>query len=334
MCLVPKIYKKKQMNKQINKRYLNQYHEYIANTAQNKWNDNVKEYLQGHDPELYGTILGFKRGWRKDNSLNDHYSFFLFFDHSTARVERYLVNLGVKNDIEVVTVNEDRPPEEHLDLWDDEEKKIVRPIYKSPYNIPNIFMIHNLHDGKLNKNFFSLFTLELFRDYLTGGLSYTNPNISNILKYTYPTDNTGKGDNIRTGSGDLSHYHPSHRELTTQHDLYSFKRKEILDFKGKVRKIMIPKTFNSKEINNLIKNYKFKLEVFNSNDQPLVIRDIKTIMNSRVYTKIVNIDKGIVNLNHTLAKKIHDINNNIKRPNKDKLPIDDQLFLHQMMRKI
>lgn len=35
-----------------------------------------------------------------------------------------------------------------------------------------------------------------------------------------------------------------------------------------------------------------------------------------------------------LAKKIHDINENIKRPNKDKLPIDDQLFLHQMMKKI
>lgn len=195
-------------------------------------------------------------------------------------------------------------------------------------------MIHNLHDGKLNKNFFSLFTLELFRDYLIGGLSYTNPNISNILKYTYPTDSTSKDDNLRLGSGDLSHYPPSHRDLTPQHGLYSFKRKEILEFKGKVRKIMIPKSFNSKEINNLIKNYKFKLEVFNTNDQPLVISDIKTIMNSRVYTKIENIDKGIINLNHTLAKKIHDINKDIKKPNKDKPPINDQLFLHQMMRKI
>lgn len=319
------------MNKQ--KQILNQYHEYIVNN--NKWNDNVIEYLQGHDPELHGTILDFKRGWRKVNSTNsDHYSFFLYFDHSTARVERYLVNLGVKKDIEVLSVNEDRPIEEHVDFWDEEENKIVRPIYKTPYNIPNSFMIHNLHDGKLNKNFFSLFDLELFRDYLIGGLSYTNPNISTILKYTNPSDKSSKDNNIRTGSGDLSHYPLAERMLTPQHDLYTFKRKEILNFKGKQRKIMIPNVFNSKEINRLIKNYNFKLQVFDSKDQPLVIRDIKTIMNSRIYSRIDYIDKGIVNLNHTLAKKIHDINNNIKKPNKNKPSINEQLFLHHMMRKI
>lgn len=124
------------------------------------------------------------------------------------------------------------------------------------------------------------------------------------------------------------------RDLTPQHDLFSFKRKEILDFKGKQRKIMIPKIFNSKEINNLIEKYNFKLEVFSPNDQPLVIKDIKAITNSRVYTNIDNIDKGIVNLNHTLAKKIHDINENVKRPNKAKLPINEQLFLHRMMNRI
>lgn len=142
----------------MNKQFLNQYHEYIVNT--NKWNAQVKEYLQGYDDNIYATILGYKRGWRRnDDNTSDHYSFFLFFDHSTARIERYLVNLGVKEDIEVVRINEDRDPGEHFDHWDNERNKVVRPVFNSPYNIPNSFMIHNLHDGKLNKQFFSLFIL-------------------------------------------------------------------------------------------------------------------------------------------------------------------------------
>lgn len=246
------------MNKQ--RQFLNQYHEYIVNT--NKWNDNVKEYLQGQDENIYGTILGYKRGWRKSDKNNtDFYSFLLFFDHSTARVERYLVNLGVKDDIEVVTINEERPPEDHIDFWDEDKKKVVRPIYNSPYNIPNVLMIQNLHDGKLNKRFFSLFILELFRDYLIGGRSYLNPNISNILRLTGPSNIKSTSIEVKTGSGNLSHYNPpiDPSFLTPNHDLFNFDRKEILNFKGKQRKIMIPEIFNSKEINNLIQNYNFKL---------------------------------------------------------------------------
>lgn len=97
---------------------------------------------------------------------------------------------------------------------------------------------------------------------------------------------------------------------------------------------MIPEVFNNKEINSLIQNYNFKLEVINPKNQPLVIKDIKSIANSRVYTSIENIDKGIVNLNHTLAKKIHDINENIKPNRSGKPPISEQLFLHHMWRKV
>lgn len=246
------------------------------------------------------------------------------------------MNLGVKNDIEIVRINEDRDPEEHVDHWDPDNNKVIRPVYNSPYNIPNSFMIHNLHDGKLNKNFFSVFMLELFRDYLIGGKSYLNPNISNILRLTGPSNIRKTSGDIKTGSGDFSHYYPpvDPSDFTPKQGLFSFNRKEILDFKGKVRKIMIPEVFNNKEINSLIQNYNFKLEVINPKNQPLVIKDIKSIANSRVYTSIENIDKGIMNLNHTLAKKIHDINENIKPNRSGKPPISEQLFLHHMMRKI
>lgn len=284
------------MNKQTTQRqFLNQYHEYIVNT--NEWNDNVKEYLQGGDESLAGTILGFRRGWKKDRGAQAHYSFFLYFDHTTARVERYLINLGVKQDIEVIPVDEDLPFPEHKDIIDEENNKIIRPIYNSPYNIPNSMMIHNLHDGKLNKHFFSLFILELFRDYLIGGPSYTNPDISNILKATGPTNIRETSNGVKTGSGDISHWDPEYRDVDPGHSLFTFKRKEILNIKGKERKIMIPEIFNSKELNNLIQNYNFKLEVFNPKDQPLVIKDVKSMINSRTITRIAYIDRGMINLN-------------------------------------
>lgn len=158
-------------------------------------------------------------------------------------------------------------------------------------------MINNLHDGKLTKHFFSLFIMELFRDYLIGGRSYLNPNISNILRLTGPSNIRKNSGDIKTGSGNLSHYYPpvDISDFTPKHDLFSFERKEILNFKGKVRKIMISEVFNSKDINNLIQNYNFQLEVFNRKDQPLVIKDIKAITNSRVYTSIDNIDKTKTN---------------------------------------
>lgn len=57
-------------------------------------------------------------------------------------------------------------------------------VYNNKYNIPDSLIRHNLHDGKLNKSFFTIFLFELFRVYLSNGPSYRNPNISKILKYT------------------------------------------------------------------------------------------------------------------------------------------------------
>ena len=181
-------------------KYLNEYHEYIANT--NKWNDNVKNYLIGDEPNLYGTILGFKRGWRANKPINDdYYSFFIYFDHSTARIERYLINLGVKKPIELVRINQDEDPNLHYD--EEFEDKILRPVYNNKFGLPDSFLPHNLHDGKLDKPFFTLFIFEIFRDYLIGGLSYKNPNISRIIRNTEPL--ITRKDNIHLKSGNLNY---------------------------------------------------------------------------------------------------------------------------------
>lgn len=78
--------------------------------------------------------------------------------------------------------------------------------------------------------------------------------------------------------------------------------------------------------------YGFKVEFHNSKDTLLVIKDLKTIIKQGVYRDHSNIDSGIETINYILAKKIHDINNNIT--NKNKKSIDDQLFLHNLMKKI
>lgn len=55
-----------------------------------------KQYLQGNHDNLLGTILGFKRGRRYNNEFSqfNFFSFFLYFDHTTGRIERFLVNIG------------------------------------------------------------------------------------------------------------------------------------------------------------------------------------------------------------------------------------------------
>jgi hypothetical protein len=58
----------------------------------------IKNYLLGDNPNLFGTIIGFKRGWRKNKpDFLDYYSFLLYFSHETGRIERYLYNSGSKN---------------------------------------------------------------------------------------------------------------------------------------------------------------------------------------------------------------------------------------------
>jgi hypothetical protein len=54
------------------------------------------EYLQGDHDNLYGTILGFKRKRRIIDSFRGEgfFSFFILFDHTTGRIERFLVNDG------------------------------------------------------------------------------------------------------------------------------------------------------------------------------------------------------------------------------------------------
>lgn len=183
--------------------YLDKYHQYVSTT--NNWNDNVIDYLQGDNKNLYGTILGLKKGWKNNQVVSpDFYAFLLFFDHSTGRIERYLINKGVKQEIEFDIINEVIDPINHQDIIDSENNKRIRPIYSTPYNIPKHLNFHILSDGKLNKVFYRVFLFELFRDYFYSHKSYKIPNMDIIRTWTDPTDfNEQDPNKVARGSGEV-----------------------------------------------------------------------------------------------------------------------------------
>ena len=65
------------------------------NIASNKWNENVIKYRIGDNLNLYGTILGFRRGWKNNQpNIDNYFSFLIFFNHSTGRIEHFKFNYG------------------------------------------------------------------------------------------------------------------------------------------------------------------------------------------------------------------------------------------------
>ena len=61
----------------------------------------IQDYLLGEHKNLFGTILGFKKCWRKNrHNMIEYYSFLLYYSHETGMIERYLYNYGCKDRIE------------------------------------------------------------------------------------------------------------------------------------------------------------------------------------------------------------------------------------------
>ena len=68
----------------------------------------IIKYLTNNQPNLFCTILGFKKGWRKAKSNENYFSFLIYYSHETGRIERYLFNSGSKtpvNPVEYVSNN-------------------------------------------------------------------------------------------------------------------------------------------------------------------------------------------------------------------------------------
>lgn len=184
--------------------------------------ESVKDYLIGNNKNLFGSIIGFKKGWRKNNSLIPHYSFLLYFSHETGRIERYYYNPGNKSSevteeivpdifnsdshyLNVISsVNSYSEMKESNFISTAELENYLDDNFLSKSDLPSLLENYPLkllnfkllHDGKLNNSFFQTFLLELCRDYFIFLNSYKYPNINYIRTYTYPMINYDKWKNI------------------------------------------------------------------------------------------------------------------------------------------
>ena len=146
---------------------------------------NVRDYLIGDNKGLIGTILGFKKGWRKVNTMIEHYSYILYFSHETGRIERFLFNFGSKeeiirnrfiprshildtyvpyyqNSINKEVIISQRELENYLSPENFNSEDFANIIEKYPKTLLNFKL---LNYGKLDTTFYKMFLLELCRDY-------------------------------------------------------------------------------------------------------------------------------------------------------------------------
>lgn len=166
----------------------------------------VIKYLIGKNKNLFGTILGFKKGWRKKRPDNmDYYSFLLYYSHETGRIERFLYNSGSKvkinpprilnhfnEDDKYLFVNYNKTndilisKDELLSYLSEKffkENNLQEFLDKNPNRILNFKL---LNDGKLNNNFFNMFLIELLRDYLIFHRSFKDCSMAKLRYYTLP----------------------------------------------------------------------------------------------------------------------------------------------------
>lgn len=130
------------------------------------WNSDVFLLLQGRDNNIRGTVIGFLSSWRKNyQGEKDDYSCLLFFDHCTAKIEKYLVNIQFTES----TFNKD--------FFDYPDRAILNHYLPDSYRYKD-----EISNGKIDENFLTIFLTELLEDYLINNKSSFDTNLARIIR--------------------------------------------------------------------------------------------------------------------------------------------------------
>lgn len=224
-------------------------------------NSKLREYLQGDNLNLIGTIYGFNRNFKYLNEMFDDktldssrrwFAVLLYFDHLTGQIERYAVNTNDPNS----------------------DPQLLAKVYRE-----------NKEDIKTNtkavdKIFLHSFLRNLVKTYWTpNAKSYNNPRVE-IVNY-----NDQILRNFTASSPD---------PLATKERLYLIDPKDI-----KSPKICIPKTFaSSKNLKSSLLNIGLDpLIVKGHKDYPKVILDLKSMINSRLLKTEIEVAYNIMKFN-------------------------------------
>lgn len=169
-------------------------------------NNKITKYLTGGNPNLYGTIISFNKGWRKKNpDFIDHYAFLLYFSHETGRIERFLYNSGNKNNqifdnFNLIFKEDDNEISKFPYNKKNNAKIIHENINELSKYINNIDQIlefvilteltfKSLNNGKFTNSMLLSFLFELLRDYFIYQQSYHYCDMNILRKYTEAKDN-------------------------------------------------------------------------------------------------------------------------------------------------
>jgi hypothetical protein len=301
-------------------------------------NNKINKYLTAGNPNLYGTIISFQKGWRKKNpDFVDYYSFLLYFSHETGRIERFLYNSGNKNNqifnnfiIDHNSNNEEISKFPYTKKNNSKElRENLIDLNKFIINIDKIFELlplsqisfKALNDGKINKNMFISFLFELIRDYLIYKQSYVYCDMHILRKYTEAKDNI-TNSNIKLGTGKsiykkelsndliLINNNTNYEEIERLYkSITEFYAKKFINYNPENKLIInIPNKFNNKlyqDFINKLENNKYETISLDNSSQPECLIDLKCSINSRTVINYQDLILKIVKFNEFIRNKIN-----------------------------
>lgn len=302
-------------------------------------NNKLNKYLTAGNPNLYGSIISFKKGWRKNNpDFVEYYSFLLYFSHETGRIERFLYNSGSKNNqiFNKQFLIDNNSNNENLNQfpYSSKNKPIVvheniNDLNKFLNNIDKFlelfpiykFSFKALNDGKINSNMFISFLFELLRDYLIYKQSYTYCDMHILRKYTEAKNNI-TNTNIKFGTGKSILKKELSNDLTLMNENLSDENiesifKAITEFYG-IKYICynsdnnlllnVPKNFNNKvyqDFINKLEKDKYEIISLNKSNEPECLIDLKCFINSRNIINYEDLTIKIIKFNKFINTKIN-----------------------------
>lgn len=277
----------------------------------------IKNYLQGTTEGILGSVLSFSKKIQYNISY-DYFSFILYVDHRTGRIERYAINTTQPTE-NINTINDTSD----VYFFNNDKYKIF---HEDEHRLDNIEKIglYNLNNGKLTSKFYNLFMVELIRDWIfiessynNPENSYSNPNMVTIRKLTSPikakeyennkliTPALGTGI-INENDGNLIHKNRKHKLL----DYTPFNAKRFINIPEEIKKtIFIPKQFKFKHHNILYENMGINLISINRNELPQLIKDLVRSINIKNIENSHDLSRRIKTFNFNIVKRLQKLEN-------------------------
>jgi hypothetical protein len=301
------------------------------------------KYLLGGNLDLVGSIIGIVKGIRRTKDKDPGYAILLYFDHRTARIERYLYNPNLKREeisydkflskLEELENKKGITNKEIQDIFyytsqlDIIAEQISNPILfstedykigsllenKSKEELIEIFgdlqfyQLYALLDGKLNKRFYSTFYKELILSYFSRGKErkyYPNPNVT-LIKYIERNDLL-----LMKAFERFSCY--TDKAITNEIGLEFKPQFYLTEPKtGHLNQIYVPQNFTtelkSSDLYKYNKNYNFKFVPKKLTDCPSCILDLKSVINDNSINNYNDLRNNVDKCNEIIKKKLENM---------------------------